>query len=79
MSRRKASYFDDWSAVPDQEEYDNAFRAEWALFLRHVVLDAPFRWNLLDGAKGVQLAQKATESWEAEMLDGGAGAGGLRF
>jgi len=61
---RKTSYFDDWSAVPEQEEYENAFKAEWELFLRHVVRDEPFRWNLLEGAKGVQLAEIATESWK---------------
>jgi predicted dehydrogenase len=60
----KTSYLDDWSVVPEQEEYDNAFKAEWELFLRHVVRDEPFQWNLLEGAKGVQLAEKATESWK---------------
>jgi hypothetical protein len=50
--------------VPEQEDYSNAFRAEWELFLRHVVLDEPFAWNLLEGAKGVQLAELATASWE---------------
>ena len=58
------SYFDDWAEVPAQEDYSNAFRAEWELFLRHVVLDEPFAWNLLEGAKGVQLAELATASWE---------------
>ena len=58
------SYLDDWAEVPEQEDYSNAFRAEWELFLRHVVLDEPFAWNLLEGAKGVQLAELATASWE---------------
>ena len=43
--------------------YDNAFKVQWELFLRHVVKDEPFRWTLLEGAKGVQLAEKAQESW----------------
>jgi len=38
------------------------FKAQWELFLRHVVRDEPFRWTLLEGAKGVQLAEKAMES-----------------
>lgn len=50
-------FFDDWSKVPEQEEHDNAFKIQWELFLRHVVLDEPFRWSLLEGAKGVQLAE----------------------
>ena len=58
------NFFDGWLKVPDQEEYDNAFKAQWELFLRHVVLDTPFHWTLLEGAKGVQLAEKGLESWE---------------
>ena len=57
-------YLDDWATVPDQEDYINAFRAQWGLFLRHVVLDEPFPWSLLEGAKGVQLAECATRSWQ---------------
>jgi predicted dehydrogenase len=53
-----------WSKVPEQETYDNAFKAQWELFLRHVVKDEPFRWTLLEGAKGVQLAEKGIESWQ---------------
>ncbi len=56
-------YYDDWMRVPDQMEFPNAFRAQWELFLRHVALDEPFPWNLLEGAKGVQLAEKGMESW----------------
>ncbi len=55
-------FYDDWLPVADQEEYENAFRAQWKLFLRHVVADEPFRWNLLEGAKGVQLAEKGYEA-----------------
>jgi hypothetical protein len=49
--------------MPDTIVYDNAFKAEWELFLRHVVLDEPFPWNLKAGAKGVQLAELGYESW----------------
>jgi hypothetical protein len=45
--------------------YDNAFKAQWELFLRHLVRDEPFQWNLLEGARGVQLAEKGLESWSA--------------
>jgi hypothetical protein len=33
------------------------------MFLKHVVADTPFPWNLLEGAKGVQLAELGLESW----------------
>jgi predicted dehydrogenase len=58
------NYFNDWQRAPNQQDYDNAFKAEWELFLRHVVKDEPFQWNLLEGAKGVQLAEKGMESWQ---------------
>jgi predicted dehydrogenase len=57
-------FYGGWSKVPEQETYDNAFKVQWELFLRHVVLDEPFRWSLLDGAKGVQLAEIGIESWQ---------------
>jgi len=53
-----------WQEVPVQEEYDNAFKVQWEMFLKHVVVDAPFRWSLREGAKGVQLAELGIESWE---------------
>ena len=53
-----------WAKVPEQEDFDNAFMAQWELFLKHVVLDTPFPWNMMEGAKGVQLAELGIESWE---------------
>jgi len=53
-----------WTRVPDQAPCDNAFKVQWELFLRHVALDEPFRWTLLEGAKGVQLAELGVASWK---------------
>jgi hypothetical protein len=58
-------FFDQWQKVPEQQSFDNAFKVQWELFLKHVARDAPFRWNLLEGAKGVQLASKGVESWQS--------------
>lgn len=55
-------FFAGWQKVPEQRAYDNAFKVQWELFLRHVALDEPFRWSLLEGARGVQLAEKGLES-----------------
>lgn len=57
-------YMDNWIEVPDTQDYDNAFKVQWELFLRHVVKGDPFRWSLLEGAKGMQLAEKGMESWQ---------------
>jgi predicted dehydrogenase len=52
----------DWQNVPDNTEWANAFRVQWEMFLRHVALDAPFPHDLLEGARGVQLAELGLES-----------------
>jgi predicted dehydrogenase len=58
------NYFDGWQKVPEQDTFDNAFKVQWELFLRHVVKGDPFRWTLLEAVKGVQLAEKGIESWK---------------
>ncbi|GCE22495.1 Gfo/Idh/MocA family protein [Dictyobacter kobayashii] len=61
---------ENWMDVPDNGAFDNGFKAQWELFLKHVVLDTPFRWNLYEGAKGVQLAELGLQSWaERRWLD----------
>jgi predicted dehydrogenase len=57
------NYLDDWQKLPHQETYDNAFKRQWELFLLHLVKGGPFPWDLLEGAKGVQLAELGMESW----------------
>ncbi|WP_336515465.1 Gfo/Idh/MocA family oxidoreductase [Pollutibacter soli] len=58
------NFLEGWAKVPEQETYDNAFKAQWELFLKHVVKGDPFPWDMLEGAKGVQLAEKGIESWQ---------------
>ncbi len=57
------NFFEGWSKIPEQENYDNAFKAQWELFLKHVVRGDDFPWDLREGAKGVQLSEKGLESW----------------
>ena len=61
--KQPIDFYEDWSLVPKQEDYDNAFKVQWELFLKHIVKDEPFPWSILEGAKGVQLAEKGLESW----------------
>jgi predicted dehydrogenase len=56
-------FFADWQEVPDNDVYDNAFKAQWELFLRHIAEDGPFPWDLMAGARGVQLATLGHQSW----------------
>jgi predicted dehydrogenase len=58
------NFFTQWKEVQPEAHFDNAFKAEWEMFLRHVALDEPFRWTFLEGVKGNQLAECAQRSWE---------------
>lgn len=55
-------FYNSWYEIPNNKEYDNAFKIQWELFLRHVVLNEPFRWTLLEGVKGIQLADRGLQS-----------------
>ena len=55
-------FYAGWQPVPDAA-FDNAFKVQWEAFLRHVAGEGGFRWNLLEGAKGVQLAELGLKSW----------------
>jgi predicted dehydrogenase len=68
--RQTIDFYDTWAEVPDNQEYPNGFRAQWEDFIRHVVEDAPWRFDLMEGAKGVQLAELGLRSWrERRWLD----------
>ena len=59
-----------WETVPDVEVFGNGFRVQWEMFLRHVAEDAPWKYDLMAGARGVQLAELGMQSWaERRWLD----------
>ena len=59
-----------WLEAPDTQVYDNGFKVQWELFLRHVAEDAPFPHDFLEGARGVQLAELGLKSWrERRWID----------
>jgi predicted dehydrogenase len=63
-------FFADWAEVPDNGEFDNAFKHQWEMFLRHVAVDTPYIYDFYEGAKGVQLAELGLKSWaEQRWLD----------
>lgn len=68
--RQTHNFYDDWAQVPDTTTYDNAFKVEWELFLRHVWGECDFKWDLLEAAKGVQLVELGLQSWaERRWID----------
>ena len=58
------NFFDDWEEVPDNHDFDNGFKVQWEQFLRHVVEEGPWNYTLMEGAKGVQLAELGHQSWQ---------------
>ncbi len=53
-----------WQTMPDNVVHDNGFKVQWEMFIRHVVEDAPYKYGLIEGAKGVQLVECALQSWK---------------
>ena len=63
-------FMDTWDEVPETQSFDNGFKLQWEQFIRHVVVDAPWPHTLREGAKGVQLAELALQSWhERRWID----------
>jgi predicted dehydrogenase len=54
---------DDWLEVPDNQTFENAFKVQWEMYLRHVEENAPFPHDFVEGARGVQLAEAGVRSW----------------
>jgi predicted dehydrogenase len=57
-------FYAGWQEVPDNTAFENAFKVQWELFLKHVAGEGEFPWNLLEGAKGVQLVDLGLKSWQ---------------
>ena len=68
--KRTHDFYADWQKLPENVIYDNGFKEQWEMFIRHVCEDAPYKYTLLEGAKGVQLAECALQSWrERRWID----------
>ena len=63
-------FYKTWQEVPDNVVYDNGFKAQWEMLVRHLAEDAPWPYGLMEGVKGVQLAELGLKSWkERRWLD----------
>ena len=51
-----------WLDVPDNEKIENGFNAQWELFIRHVVEDAPHPYDFRSGARGIAMAEAGLRS-----------------
>lgn len=55
-------YDSDWSEADDDREFDNGFKQQWVEFLTSYVEGTDYEFDLLSGARGVQLAEAGLES-----------------
>jgi predicted dehydrogenase len=63
-------FLDQWEEVPENTTYDNGFKIQWEDFIRHVVAGTPWTHDLIEAAKGVQLAELGLQSWaERKWMD----------
>jgi predicted dehydrogenase len=56
------AYRENWQSVPSTGPYENAFKVQWEMFLRHVLQDDPFPHDFLQAARGVQLVDAGMRS-----------------
>jgi predicted dehydrogenase len=62
--KQPIDFYAGWQPVPETQAFDNGFKLQWEAFIRHVAEDAPYKWDLVEGAKGVQLVECAQRSWK---------------
>ena len=62
--KQPIDFYAGWQPVPETQAFDNGFKLQWEAFIRHVAEDAPYKWDLTEGAKGVQLVECALRSWK---------------
>jgi len=59
-----------WEEVPDNAPSDNGFKMQWEEYIRHLYDGTPWKFDLAEGAKGVQLAELGLKSWrERRWID----------
>ena len=64
------NFYNDWVEVPNNQVYENGFKMQWESFICHLFEDAEWEYDLLSGAKGVQLAKLGQQSWaERRWMD----------
>jgi predicted dehydrogenase len=61
-------FYSQWQPVPDNTVYDNGFKTQWEMFIRYVCENAPYKYTLIEGAKGVQLVECALQSWKERRV-----------
>lgn len=56
------AYCDAWERVETGATYDNAFKMQWEMFLRHVLEDAPFPHDFVEATRAMHLVEAGMRS-----------------
>jgi len=68
--KRTHDFYADWQTLPEDRLRQRFQKSSGKCSFRHVCEDAPYKYTLLEGAKGVQLAECALQSWrERRWID----------
>ncbi|RDZ51328.1 oxidoreductase [Haloferax sp. Atlit-4N] len=59
---KEHDFYEDWTNVPDNQTFENAFKLQWEKYIQHVVADGPFPWDFTAGVNGVQLTDASYRS-----------------
>jgi predicted dehydrogenase len=62
--KQPIDFYEGWQQVPETQAFDNGFKLQWEAFIRYVAEGAAYKWDLIEGAKGVQLVECALRSWK---------------
>jgi predicted dehydrogenase len=58
------NHLEGWQKVATTDKFENAFKLQWEMFLKHVLEDAPFPHDFLQAARGVQVVEAGLRSWK---------------
>ncbi|MEM6980839.1 MAG: Gfo/Idh/MocA family oxidoreductase [Planctomycetota bacterium] len=50
------NFFESWQQLPNNTDFENAFKIQWELFLKHVAGQGDFPWSIRKGVDGLRLA-----------------------
>ncbi|MBI1183141.1 gfo/Idh/MocA family oxidoreductase [bacterium] len=64
------NFTEQWQPYLAEATFDNGFKTQWEMFIKSLYGEGNYIYTLNEGAKGVQLAQLAMQSWkERRWLD----------
>ncbi|MBN4070971.1 Gfo/Idh/MocA family oxidoreductase [Crocinitomix catalasitica] len=57
-------FFEQWEEYEADAKYDNGFKRQWEMFIKHLFEGSEWKFTFEKGAKGVQFAEAGMKSWK---------------